>query len=828
MARRTFKLKKLTYSNVKRKVREIHGKIKRGLFHKKKYIWYREHCALDEKAILLESQHGGVVGGNIFAIMKELCNNSEYQDFTIYLSCFEERMKSRQELLKRNGLSERVKVLSTGREEYYKILATAKYLINDNTFINIFIKREGQVYLNTWHGTPLKTLGKKIKQDYAAIGNAQHNFFVADYLLYPNEFTMQHMLEDYMIENMGSSKVLLTGYPRNEVFLTEGRSKEIRKECGMEQMEVYAYLPTWRGVIGKITSQQQNERLYEYLKELDGKLKENQRVYVKLHPISVKDIDLSEFTKILPFPSDEYETYEFLNATDGLITDYSSVFFDYAVTGKKIILFTYDKEEYTADRGFYFSMDELPFPQTDTVDCLLQCMNTPKNYDDTEFLKKFCAYERVGVTKALLHKVLFQENSPLLKEEKVPDNGKKNVVIFAGGFGKNGITTSVLNMLRNMDRSKHNFIVIFRIVDLKRHQESLLELPEDVAHYGYFDVRSLSIKDAFLYKMWEDWKILPYKLAYPVLRRRSKNDYERIFGGCRVDKVIHFNGYVNDMIALLEEAPCSRTIFVHNDMNMEIKAKHNVNRGLLSHAYQNYDSVAVVTPDLIESTQKIASYLKDKKHDGTSNIVVVRNIIDYKKVLEQGAKEFKLDPQTRRNCTLALLDEILKSDAKKFITVGRFSEEKGHARLMDAFAKVLKDYPDTYLFVVGGYGHLFAKMKKKALKMKLNERIIVIRYLSNPYPLLKICDYFALSSFYEGFGLVLAEADILDVPCFSTRVTGPTQFMEQYGGLLVENSTAGIEKGLRMCLEGKVPKNLTVDYEKYNKEAVAQFEALLP
>lgn len=820
---------KKKYKKLKKTYREVRGKIKKGLLRKKNYIWYREHCPLNEKAILLESQHGGVVGGNIFAVMKELCNSPEYKDYTIYLACFESRLEGRYELLRQHGLMDRVKVVSTARNEYFKVLATAKYLINDNTFTNVFIKREGQVYLNTWHGTPLKTLGKRIKQDYASIGNAQHNFYTADYLLYPNEFTMQHMLEDYMVENLGSAKVLLTGYPRNEVFLTEGRRQEIRKACGMEDMEVYAYLPTWRGVIGKVTSRQQNARLYEYLKELDGRLTQNQRVYVKLHPISVKDIDLSEFHKILPFPAEAYETYEFLNATDGLITDYSSVFFDYAVTGKKIILFTYDKEEYTKDRGFYFSMDELPFPQVDTVDGLLECMNTPKDYDDTKFLKKFCDYEHVGVTKAVLHRVLFNEASPLIKEDKVPDNGRKNIIVYAGGFGKNGITTSVLNLLRNADREKYNFTVIFRIVDLKSHPESLLELPEGVGHLGYFDVRSVNVWDALLYKMWEDWKILPYRLAHPVIRRRSKNDYQRIFGGCRVDKIIHFNGYVNDMIALLEEAPCSRTIFAHNDMDMEIKKKRNVNRSLLSHAYQTYDSVAVVTPDLIESTQGIAAYLKDKKHTGKSNIVVVRNIIDYKKVLELGAKEFQLDyNKTFRNCTLAHLNEVLESDAKKFITIGRFSEEKGHARLMDAFANVLKDYPDTYLFIVGGYGTLFGKMKKKALEMGLSDNIIVIRYLSNPYPLVKLCDYFALPSFYEGFGLVLAEADILDVPCFSTRITGPTQFMEQYGGLLVDNSNEGIEEGLRACLEGRVPKKLSIDYEQYNQEAIAQFDALIP
>ncbi len=815
------------YEKTKKAYRELCGKIKRGLFRKKQYISYLEKCPIEEKAILLESQHGGTVGGNIFAILKELCENPAYVDYKLYLSCLESRLEERYQFLEQYHLQDRVKILSTGRTEYFKVLATAKYLINDNTFINVFIKRPEQVYLNTWHGTPLKTLGKKIKKDFVAIGNAQHNFFVADYLLYPNEFTMKHMLEDYMIENMGSAKVLLTGYPRNTVFLSEGRRKEIRKKLGVEHMEIYGYLPTWRGVIGKITSAEQNARLYEYLKELDGKLKDNQRVYVKLHPISVKEIDLSEFTKIVPFPADEYETYEFLNATDGLITDYSSVFFDYAVSRRKIILFTYDKEEYTADRGFYFSMDELPFPQVNTVDELLQCMNQPKSYDDTAFLKEFCAYENVGVTNAVLRRVLFDEKSPLIREEKVPDNGKENVVLFAGGFGKNGITTAALTLLRHADKEKHNFIVLFRIVDLKKHQESLLELPEGVNHYGYFDGRSVKLLDAFLYKMWEDLKILPYRLAKPVIQRRSKNEIKRIFGGCRIDKVIHFNGYVNHMIALLEEMPCSRTLFVHNDMDQEINKKHNVNRALLSHAYQNYDSVAIVTPDLYEPTEKIANYWKEKGVAKKANIAVVKNLIDYQKITAMGEKDVVLDPQTRRNTTVDEIMDALNSDGKKFVTVGRFSWEKGHERLVDAFAKVLEDYPDCYLFIIGGYGPLFEKMKKKVVEMGLLGKVFVIRYMSNPYALIKRCDYFALSSYYEGFGLVLAEADILGLSCFSTDITGPKKFMEQYAGMLVENSEQGIEQGLRDCLEGKVPKQLQIDYEQYNKEALAQFESIL-
>lgn len=819
---------KKKFKKWKKKYRQMKKKIKKGLFRKKKYIDYINKYPVDEKAILLESQHGGSIGGNIFALLKELCENPSYEEYTIYLSCYKSLLQSRRKFLKEYGLDERVQLVSTANAGYFKILATVKYLINDNTFTYAFIKRPEQVYLNTWHGTPLKTLGKRIKNDYGAIGNAQRNFYMADYLLYPNEFTMEHMVEDYMLANIGSADILLTGYPRNTVFLSEGRKKEIRRKYGMEELEVFAYLPTWRGKLGNVTSEQQNEILYGYLKELDEKLTENQRVFVKLHPISVKAIDLSAFRKVLPFPTDTYETYEFLNATDGLITDYSSIFFDYAITRKKIILFTYDKEEYTEDRGFYFSMDELPFPQVNTVDALLACMNEPKTYDDTEFLKRFCPYENEGVTEAVLQRFLFGSKSPLIKEEKMPDNGKKNILFYVGGFGKNGITTSFLNLLRSVDKEKYNFIVLFKIADLKKHQESLLDLPPEVYHYGYYTARSIGIRNAILYKLWADWKWISYRQAENAIHQQSKNEIQRLFTGCRIDKVVQFNGYVNGMIEMLGEMSCSRTIFVHNDMEQEVRTKGNVNLEILSRAYQNYDSVAVVTPDLMESTQRIAKVWKGEGSTGTSNIVVVRNVIDYKRVLALGENEFEADVKTRCNVEMEEVKAALASTSRKFVTVGRFSEEKGHERLIDAFTRVLKEYPDCYLFIVGGYGKLFRKTVQKVEELGLSSRIFVICYLTNPYALVKQCDYFVLSSFYEGFGLVLAEADILGVPCFSTKITGPTRFMEQYGGLLVENSKKGIENGLRACLEGKVPKKLNVDYEEYNREAIAQFEALLP
>lgn len=610
---------------LKKNYRKLSGKIAKGLIWKKQYVYYLEHYPVRENAVLLESQLGGSLGGNIFAILKELCENPRYAGYQLFLSCKKEQMETRQEFLKRYGLAERTKLLSVSGREYFKILATAKYLINDNTFIHVFIKRPEQIYLNTWHGTPLKTLGKKIKKDYAGIGNAQHTMFTADYLLYPNEFTMEHMVEDYMLPNWGSAKLLLSGYPRNSVFLTEGRREQIRKECGIDGKEVYAYLPTWRGIVGKVTSKQQNERLLRYLTELDQKLSDNQRVYVKLHPVSVKEIDLSGLTKVLPFPAEQYETYEFLNAVDGLITDYSSIFFDYAVTRRKIILFTYDKEEYIADRGFYFSMDELPFPQAATVDGLLDLMKAPKAYDDRAFLKKFCAYETEDATDILLRRVFFGEKDSRIVEQELPDNGKKNVVFYLGAMKDNKITRAAVEFLKQADREKYNYMVIFKIEDLKKNQERVRLLPEDVTQFGHYDNISLAFFDMFFYKLWRDKKLLPYRLAKHIIEKKGKHEAWRIFGGCRVDEVVQFTGYSVDMIATMQAMPCRKVIFVHNDMEKEGQKKGGMDKKFLADAYRAYDTVAVTTQEYKEAVERMTNKAAD--------IAVVPETEDYQTLL---------------------------------------------------------------------------------------------------------------------------------------------------------------------------------------------------
>ena len=521
-----------------------------------RYIHYLEHCKVKNNVVLLESQHGKTRGGNIAALAKELAAAPAYKKFKLWLSCQSVQLEQMGELLKKQGM-ERIRLVESGSDAYFKLLATAKYLINDNTFILDFIKRPEQVYLNTWHGTPLKTLGRKIKDDFGMIGNAQRNFLCADYLLCPNELTMRSLTEDYMIENLGNTRLLMTGYPRNTVFMNSERSKEIRRECGFEGMEIYAYLPTWRGILNQVANEEQNEQLMAYFEELEEGLSEQQRVYVKLHPMNSKGINLSKFKHILPFPK-EYETYEFLNATDGLITDYSSVFFDYAISRKKILLFTYDKEEYTSTRGFYFPMEELPFPQANTVAELLECIRKPKGYDDEEFVKKYCAYENPGVTDAICRLVFFGQESSLIKEMPLRDNGKKNVLLYAGPLATGRTTERFLEMVQGLDTEQYNYTLVYKMEEVCYRQKRLLQLPQGMNFMGFYEAYSLNKKMLEVYFAWRKSKKAPSEEQKKVIQCLAKQEKQRLFAKCRVDYVLDFSGSNDETVLMLSEFPMTR------------------------------------------------------------------------------------------------------------------------------------------------------------------------------------------------------------------------------------------------------------------------------
>lgn len=803
--------------NVIKKGKSIYGNMTNPWWQAKhKYIEFYEQCAIDDHIILLESQQGSEMSGNIFYLLRYLVNSKKYDNYAIYLSVRAAKKKLFREKLDSYGM-QKVRLTELSSEEYFRLMASAKYLFNDNTFLPFFMKKEGQIYVNTWHGTPLKSLGRRIKNDAYAIGNAQKNFVAADYLLFPNEHTRDAIIDDYMVANISQGSSIMGGYPRNEVFFDDARRDQLRKELGLEGKRVYAYMPTFRGTARTGGTSKNTSYMHYYLFELDKKLKDDEVFYLNLHPVAKKDVDFSEFQHIQNFPAG-YETYDVLNTADVLITDYSSVFFDFACTRRKIVLFAYDKEDYFRDRGVYLSLDELPFPQAMNDVELLEELRRDKNYDDTAFLERFCKYENANASQMLCDQTILGEDCGM-EVIPVPNNGKENVLLYAGNLAGNGITASLRSLLNSIDLEKRNYYFTFYTDYVGKNKDNIFTFPEGANFFAMAGFPNLTLSDLPVRKAFQTKKMSANR--YMKLQgKRVKEAFDRTFGGAHFDQVIQFSGYEPDTIFNFGSFDGPRTIYVHSDMQNEMKTRGNQRRDVLRYAYTHYDHVAVVTEDVLESTAQISG-----KRD---NITVARNLIDYPTILAKSELDIALDPVTKSNVTEERLKEILASDAEVFINVGRFSPEKGHDRLVSAFNTYHKTHSNSYLLIMGGssMNQGYDKLMAQVASLGIQNSVILLENVSNPYPIVKACDYFILSSHYEGFGLVLVEADILGLKVISTDIPGPRTFMQRNGGVMVESSEAGILTGMHMLHDGQVEK-LSVDYAQYNREAVAEFESIL-
>lgn len=780
-----------------------------------RYARIFEESAIDERLILLESQHGKELNGNIFRIAKHLSKNPSYAGFRVVISARGRNRGAFRRKLDAHGCDD-IALTTLSSEDYFRILSSAKWVINDNTFLPFYVKKEGQIYLNTWHGTPLKTLGRTIRGDAHAIGNAQRNFLAADYLLFPNDYTLRHMCGDYMVGNLATGHALLAGYPRNEVFFDTETREALRTAFGFDGKRVYAYMPTFRGTARAGRLLKNDIYLTYFLYEIDRRLSEDELFYINLHPVAQSKINLKDFRHIRPFPQD-HETYAFLNAADVLVTDYSSVFFDFACTRRKIILFAYDEEDYLHDRGLYLPLEALPFPKVQTVDALFRELRSEKNYDDSAFLAQFCPHDAPNATQRLCDFLILNKETGL-QPQPLPNNGKENVLLYGGNLAPNGITRSLNNLLRTIDTSKRNYYVVCEEGKVANYRDALQTLPPGVSYYVHSGDVTFTIGERVLRKLFK-WRVLTAARYACLCRRGFQREVRRLYHNARLRAVFHFNGYEAETILLFEKICHPAFIFVHNDMIREIKMKGNQRRDVLAFAYRTYDAVLPVTDDLVPSTARLAG--------GADRLRVVKNAINHQEILEKGKLPIAFDSFTRTSLPAEELMERLHAASYRFINIGRFAPEKGHARLVKAFAALLRECPDAVLVIVGGYSlkqgydTLLADISARGLR----GHVLLIERVSNPYALLAACDGFVLSSHYEGFGLVLAEADILGLPVVSTDVTGPRAFMREHGGTLVEDSEAGLLHGMRRLLKGEV-KPMTVDYGAYNREVGIAFESL--
>ena len=545
--------------------------------------------AIEDHTILLEAGQGKNLNGNMFAIVRELNSNEAWKKMH---AVFVVTKDTKEEAEKRfAAYNYKVTLVCRNTKEYAYYLACAKYLMTDNSFPPYFYKRDEQVYINTWHGTPLKTLGRSDIRNARSLANIQKNYLMCDYALFPNEFTRDVFMKDYMLENLYKGKVLLCDYPRNSALLDQQSADQIRKKMHLENKQLIAYMPTWRGSNRVAEGKIQRDILHKYFVRIDEKLNDHQIFYVNLHFLVANVIDYTQYKHIRPFPK-EYETYDFLAVCDMLVTDYSSVFFDFAPTRKKIILFTYDLEEYMRDRGTYFPITDLPFPIVQNVDDLIAEINhdQPLRHME-EFLDKYCRYSDIQVSSKVLRLMICQDYSDLIVQD-APNNGKDNVLVYGGNLKKNifnQLLVEYLGKIKASDPNK-NIILCFNGTISERAVSVIQSLPEGV--------NCLALVKGFEASFIK--RILVYlgmrsQVVEKCFHRLTSENYiyenNRLFYRIDPKKVIYYYDKPRYMYKIFEKFSCEKEAHIQNEVIVGVTSKSARYNQMISYFNKYYDKV---------------------------------------------------------------------------------------------------------------------------------------------------------------------------------------------------------------------------------------------
>ncbi|XUN46707.1 CDP-glycerol glycerophosphotransferase family protein [Streptomyces lividans] len=311
-----------------------------------------------------------------------------------------------------------VRVVRVGSREYWTALARAKYLVNNVNFADSVVKREGQIHVQTHHGTPLKTMGLD-QQKYPASTDMDFEKLLErcdrwDYSISSNRFSTVIWERVYPC----SYATLETGYPRNDVLVnaTAEDVRAARAALGLaDGTKAFLYMPTHREYQPGFTSALDPAR---FARELGPDV----TLLVRGHYFygdSPQTAALRRTGRIVDV-SGHSRVEDLYLAADALITDYSSAMFDYAVLDRPIVSYVPDWDVYSAVRGTYFDLLQEPPGAVATTQTELLGLLTSGTYDTPEttkrrdgFRRRFCEFDDGRAAERVVRRVFLGEESLL-------------------------------------------------------------------------------------------------------------------------------------------------------------------------------------------------------------------------------------------------------------------------------------------------------------------------------------------------------------------------------------------------------------------------------
>ena len=334
---------------------------------------------VDNKLIILGGNYGKYFGGNTKYLYQYL---KEYTDYKlIWISKSQKLIKH----LKKKGIN----AVHQGTLKAIKLLRKARVVFVTHGFTDVLpIKFSSRtVFVQTWHGGDIKILG----------GNSYYdNFVYSNWTKFLRLKIRNHQIYDYVLSLSDKEKplkilaeafkfplerIIPLGYPRNDIFFSKNKNlkEKLRKKYDIPHNidKIILYAPTFRSdLTAKFPLSHEN------LIELNQLLKETKSLFLMKGHIREKYVEFKDLDNILTIGMDS-DTQELLYITDILITDYSSIYCDYLLLNRPVILFTYDYDEYIKKVGIYYNhLEEIaPGPLVYTGEELIEVIRNISKID---------------------------------------------------------------------------------------------------------------------------------------------------------------------------------------------------------------------------------------------------------------------------------------------------------------------------------------------------------------------------------------------------------------------------------------------------------------
>lgn len=369
----------------------------------------------NKKLIIFESFLGKQFSDNPRAIFEYMCEHCPDYDMywsvdRRYLGVFEQHTD--------------VQYVQRFTLKWLFLMTRSKYWITNSRLPLWIPKPKKTIYLQTWHGTPLKKLATDIEEVHMpGINTLQYKgeFLKEarkwDYLISPNAYSTKIFQRAFQFKGT----IIESGYPRNDFLINANDERTIfilKEKLNIPlNKKVILYAPTWRD------NQYHSKGKYAFNLQLDldyfkKELGDDYVVLLRLHYLVSERLNLKEHADFVVDYSYHEDIRDLYLVSDLLITDYSSVFFDYANLKRPMLFYVPDIDDYRDNiRGFYFDFESsAPGPLMRTTEDLIYFIKKVEQnrgfptQSMEEFYKKICYLEDGNASMRVVKEVLGLNN----------------------------------------------------------------------------------------------------------------------------------------------------------------------------------------------------------------------------------------------------------------------------------------------------------------------------------------------------------------------------------------------------------------------------------